>query len=125
MISVWKVFALAVFWFVLGCVVFWATVMAYSVKVYRLNYDDKDELYTEFLNLLTNNIVGFRKEDSHKDIRRVVERMTGESIVMGHVIMCLKWPHAMAILQPRMAEAYEFLKGKYGIKNIKSRKSAT
>ena len=125
MISVWKILALVVFWFVLGCVVFWATVMTYSVKVYRLNYDDKDELYTEFLNLLTNNVVGFRKEDSHKDIRRVVERMTGESIGMGYIRMYLKWPHAMAILQPRMAEAYEFLKGKYGVNDAKGRKSAT
>jgi hypothetical protein len=106
-----------------GAAIYWGTCIWYSIKVGLLNCEDTDELFAEFINLTTYNVMGVKKTDTAKDIRRMVSSLTGESAGKSLTRICLVWPDAMAKVQPKMKEAYEILRKKYGVRSFK--KSAT
>lgn len=114
-----KILVLLVAWMLMGGVIYWGTCYWYSIKVALLNCDDVDELMAEFINLMTYNVIGVKKTDKPKDIYRMVSGMTGEPVLKSWLRMYLVWPDAMAKVQPRMKEAYETLKQKYGLRDFK------
>lgn len=118
-----KICIMLVAWTLVGAAIYWGSCIWYSIKVSLLNCDDTDELFAEFVNLMTYNVMGVKKTDTAKDIRRMVRSLTGESVEKSWIRMYLAWPDAMAKVQPHMKEAYEILRKKYGVRSFK--KSAT
>ena len=113
-----KILVLLVAWIIIGAVIYWGTSYWYAIKVALLNCDDVDEIMAEFVNLMTNNVMGIKKTDKPKDIYRMVSSMTGEPVLKSWLRMFLIWPDTMAKVQPRMKEAYEMLKDKYGVRSF-------
>ena len=121
--AVSKICIMLVAWMLFGAAVYWGTCIWYSIKVSLLDCEDTDELFAEFINLITSNVMGIKKNDTAKDIRRMVSSLTGESVGKSWIRIYLVWPDAIAKVQPRMKEAYEVLRKKYGV--ISFKKSAT
>ena len=119
-----KICIMLVAWMLFGAAVYWGTCIWYSIKTSLLNCEDTDELFAEFINLMTYNVMGVKKTDTAKDIRRMVSSLTGESVEKSLVWIYITWPDAMAKVQPRMKKAYELLREKYGLRDF-SKKSAT
>ena len=119
-----KILVLLVAWVLIGAAIYWGTCYWYSIKVALLNCDDVDELMTEFINLMTYNVIGFKKTDKPKDIYRMVSNLTGEPVLKSWMRMYLVWPDTMTKAQPRLKEAYELLKDKYGVRSF-TKNSAT
>lgn len=119
-----KILVLLVAWVLIGAAIYWATCIYYSIKVGLLNCDDVDEIMAEFINLITYNIMGIKKTDKPKDIYRMVSNLTGESVGKSWMRLWLIWPGTMAKVQPRLKEAYELLKDKYGVRSF-TKNSAT
>ena len=119
-----KICIMLVAWMLFGAAIYWGACIWYAIKVILLNCDDTDELFAEFINLMTHNVLGVRKTDKAKDIRRMVSCLTGEPVGLSWIKIYLVWPDAMAKVQPRMKEAYEILREKYGLRDF-SKKSAT
>lgn len=113
-----KLCVLLVFWTLFGAAIYLTTCAFYTIKVARLNYDDVDELEVEFVNLMTNNILGFKKTDTRDEICRKVSNLTGEPTGKSWVRMWFLWPDTMAKVQPVMKAAYEIMRDKYGVRSF-------
>lgn len=113
-----KILVLLVAWVLMGAAIYWGTGYWYAIKVALLNCDDIDEIMAEFVNLMTNNVMGIKKTNKPKDIYRMVSNLTGEPVLKSWLRMYLVWPDTMAKVQPRMKEAYELLKDKYGVRSF-------
>lgn len=113
-----KVLVLLIAWVIMGAAIYWGTCYRYAIKVALLNCDDTDEIMAEFINLMTYNVMGIKKTDKPKDIYRMVSGMTGEPVLKSWMRMYLIWPDTMSKVRPRMKEAYELLRDKYGVKSF-------
>lgn len=118
MLGMNKVLVLLVAWVIMGAAICLGTCYWYAIKLVLLNCDDTDEIMAEYINLMTYNVIRIKKTDKPKDICRIVSGITGEPALKSWLRFLLIWPDTMSKAQPRMKEAYEVLKDKYGVRSF-------
>ena len=110
-----KICAMFLFWIIIGFVGFWWKVIAFDVKVYRIDPDRGDELISEAVKTLSSGMlnVDHKEFGTRKSRRELRNHILNNAVIASWVRSWITWPKTFAEMDQGFGEVYAFLKNKY------------
>lgn len=115
-----KVCVLFLVWLVIGFAVIMGYILVYTAKVLMIDEERSDDIYIEFLKLLSFGLIDFESGDKKDDVKQKIDSASPSPKAMAWAKMLILWPSYLSTITWLVPDSYEVLKNKYQKKSDES-----